>query len=294
MKILVTGSKGQLARSLVERAPRFRDIQLAAVGRPGLDLTDRDSTIATILAAKPDIVISTAAYTAVDQAEDEPELAYAVNAAGAAHAAEAAALAGVPIIHISTDYVFAGTCAAPYTEDSATGPSSIYGLTKLEGERAVARINPRHAIVRTSWVYSPFGHNFVRSMLRMARDRKEIRVVSDQWGNPTSALDLADALLTVATRLGEGRFGLYHLTGQGETNWSGFARHIFWCSKVLGGPSAKVIDISSAEYLVRARRPASSRLCGKKIEVDFGLQRPDWRDSTDIVVRRLLSESDHG
>jgi len=294
MKILVTGSKGQLARSLVERAPRFRDVELVTIGRPGLDLTDRDRTISTILAKRPDIVISTAAYTAVDQAEDEPELAYAVNAAGAAHAAEATALAGVPIIHISTDYVFAGTSPEPYTEDCSTVPSSIYGLTKLEGERAVARINPRHAIVRTSWVYSPFGHNFVRSMLRMARDRREIRIVADQWGNPTSALDLADALLTVATKLGQGRFGVYHLTGQGETNWSGFARHIFWCSRAAGGPSADVVDIPAADYLVRARRPANSRLCGNKVDAEFGLMRPDWHGSTDIVVRRLLSEAANG
>lgn len=294
MKILVTGKLGQVAASLVERATYRRDVEVVAVGRPQMDLLDRSSVISRIVEERPDIVVSAAAYTAVDRAEDEPDLAYAVNVSGAAHVAEAAARIGAPIIHLSTDYVFSGDERLPYTEDCKTGPATIYGLTKLEGERAVARINPHHLILRTSWVHSPFGTNFVKTMLRLAGDRSSISVVSDQWGTPTSALDLADGLLRLAAGLTESRFGIYHLAGAGDTNWSDFARHIFRVSHAHGGPFADVVDISSDDYPAKARRPLNSRLSSAKVEQVFGWRPTDWRSGAETVVRRLVLASDAG
>lgn len=294
MKILVTGRSGQLATSLVERAAGLKGIELVATGRPGLDLTDRASVIACMAHEKPDIVISAAAYTAVDGAEEEPDLAYAINATGAASVAEAAERAGAAIIHISTDYVFAGTDPHPYDEESPTGPGTIYGLTKLEGERAVVRLNPRHAIVRTSWLYSPFGCNFLRTMLALAGRQNAIRVVVDQRGNPTSALDLADALLAIAPALRDGSFGIYHLTGSGEASWADFARHILRASRTIGGPFANIVDIDTVDYPAKARRPANSRLCSDKAESTFGVRLPDWRTSTDRTLARLLEGGGHG
>jgi dTDP-4-dehydrorhamnose reductase len=293
MKILVTGTAGQVVRSLAERAAQLPDVQLNAIGRPQLDLFDRKSVIASLLAAKPDVVVSAAAYTAVDRAEDEPEQAFAVNVAGASAVAEAANLIGAPVIHLSTDYVFAGDDPKPYREQAETGPKTVYGMTKREGERAVAQSNPRHVILRTSWVYSPFGKNFVRTMLTLARDLDAIPVVSDQWGNPTSALDLADGILQIASNLGSGQFGIYHLAGAGDTNWADFARHVFAVSRTHGGPYADVTDVSTSEYPAKARRPASSRLCSEKASAVFGVQPRHWQTSTDTVVRRLLAQDFH-
>ncbi|TIT02925.1 MAG: dTDP-4-dehydrorhamnose reductase, partial [Mesorhizobium sp.] len=182
------------------------------------------TVLAALEATRPDVVVSAAAYTAVDQAEDEKDLAFAVNATGAGKVAEAAARLGVPVIHLSTDYVFDGAKDGAYVETDATAPLGVYGASKLAGEEAVAAANPRHIILRTAWVYSPFGRNFVKTMLRLAADRDEIAVVADQWGNPTSALDIADAILHAAPKLIDDRnfaaFGVYHLAGEGDTNWS--------------------------------------------------------------------------
>lgn len=292
MRILVTGKRGQVVSSLVERAARFPHIELITVGRPDLDLRNPLSVIRSIVAAKPDMVVSAAAFTMVDHAEEEPELAYAVNVGGAAAVAEAAAWCDAPIIHISTDYVFSGDQADPCREGGRTGPRSIYGLTKLEGERAVIRLNPRHIILRTAWVYSPFGTNFVKTMLRLAENHDTISVVSDQWGNPTSALDIADGVLRVAAQFADNCSGIYHLAGTGDVNWSGFARHIFGVSRAHGGPFAEVSDIRTADYPVRARRPLNSRLCSDKFEAVFGWRPPDWKTSTETVVRRLVRESE--
>jgi dTDP-4-dehydrorhamnose reductase len=294
VKILVTGRTGQVTTSLAERAANLRDVELVTVARPGFDLMDRASVINKVIAEKPDVVISAAAYTAVDRAEDEPDIAYAVNVTGAGYVAEAAERIGAGIIHLSTDYVFAGTELRAYDEQSRPAPMSIYGLTKLEGERAVARINPMHAVVRTSWVYSPFSSNFLRTMLKLATQQNTIRVVADQWGNPTSALDLADGLLAVARGLREGRYGTYHLTGSGETNWSGFARHLLRSSRALGGPYANITDITTSEYPTKANRPGNSRLCCDKVEGVFGVRLPDWRSSTDRIVARLVKDTVRG
>ncbi|WP_027053489.1 dTDP-4-dehydrorhamnose reductase [Mesorhizobium erdmanii] len=292
MRLVVTGREGQVVASLLEAGQRRADVEVIAIGRPQLDLTRPDTIIDAIAAAKPDIVVSAAAYTAVDQAEDEPDLAFAVNATGAGKVAQAAAQLGVPVIHLSTDYVFDGTKIGAYVETDATAPLGVYGASKHAGEQAVAAANARHLILRTAWVYSPFGKNFVKTMLRLAADRDEISVVADQWGNPTSALDLADGILHAAAMLrgnkSFGAFGVYHLTGTGEINWSGFARHILDTSLKSGGPWARVRDISTMDYPTKARRPANSRLSSAKFASALGWTAPDWRQSTETVVHRLL------
>jgi dTDP-4-dehydrorhamnose reductase len=298
VRIAVTGKEGQVVSSLRERAACAEGLEVVALGRPELDLADPGSIFSALEAARPDIVVSAAAYTAVDQAEDEPELAFAVNAAGAGSVAEVAERLGVPVIHLSTDYVFDGKADQPCREDDAVAPQSVYGASKLAGEDAVARANSRHLILRTAWVYSPFGKNFVRTMLRLAPDRDEIAVVSDQWGNPTSAFDIANGILQAAKRLGEDHafsaFGVYHLAGSGETNWSGFARHILDTSRRHGGPHAVVRDIATSEYPTKAQRPANSRLSTDKFASAFGWSAPDWRRSTEAVVERLVTATRDG
>ena len=292
MRLVVTGRDGQVAASLLEAGQAHAGVEIVAIGRPELDLARPGTIIDAIAAGKPDIVVSAAAYTAVDQAEDEPDIAFAVNATGAGKVAEAAARLGVPIIHLSTDYVFDGSGSRAYVETDTTAPLGVYGASKLAGELAVAAAGPRHLILRTAWVYSPFGRNFVKTMLRLAADRDEISVVADQWGNPTCALDIADAVLHAATMLHRERsfaaFGTYHLAGTGETNWSGFARHILDTSRAAGGPWAQVRDIATKDYPTKARRPANSRLSSAKFAAVFGWSAPEWRQSTERVVRRIV------
>lgn len=291
MRIAVTGREGQVARSLVERSREMSGVEVVPVGRPQLDLLRPETVLPAIRAADPDIVVSAAAYTAVDKAEDEPEIAAAVNAAGAGAVAEAAAALGVPVIHLSTDYVFAGDGERPYEEGDRTAPQSVYGRTKLAGERAVAAANPRHVILRTAWVYSPFGRNFVKTMLNLATDRDVVRVVADQFGNPTSALDIADGILAIAPHLAgqvpAARLGVFHLAGTGATHWAGLAARVLETSRGLGGPWARVEEIQTTDYPTRARRPANSRLSTERLHKAFGWRAPDWRMSCDAVVRRL-------
>lgn len=292
MKILVTGREGQVVQSLLEKASQRPDLQVIALGRPELDLAKPETVQSAIAAIKPDLVVSAAAYTAVDLAEDERELAFAVNATGAEAVAEAAKACGVPIIHLSTDYVFAGDASKPYVETDITGPRSVYGRSKLEGERRVAQANPKHIILRTAWLYSPFGNNFVKTMLKLAETRDALSVVSDQWGNPTSALDIADAVIQVADHLAAtpdfSAYGVYHLVGTGDTNWSGFARAIFGESAKLGGPTATVTDIVTADYPTKAVRPANSRLSTVKFQEAFNWPAPHWQSSLRDVVAMLI------
>jgi dTDP-4-dehydrorhamnose reductase len=292
VRLLVTGREGQVALSLAERASTTDDLEIIFAGRPELDLAHGETIAPAIEAGRPDIVVSAAAYTAVDQAEDEPDLAFAVNATGAGKVARAAASVGAPIIHLSTDYVFDGTLDRPYREDDATAPRSVYGASKLAGEEAVAAANPRHLVLRTAWVYSPFGKNFVRTMLRLAAERDEVSVVSDQCGNPTSALDIADAILAAARHLRErtdfDQWGIYHLAGSGATNWAEFAEEIFRLSHTLGGPAARVKPIATSDYPTKARRPANSQLETMKLRRVFDHTMPDWCGSCRSVVDRLL------
>ncbi|MEF2074015.1 dTDP-4-dehydrorhamnose reductase [Consotaella aegiceratis] len=292
MRILVTGRDGQVAASLREAAETAGDVAVIALGRPELDLAEPQSVMREVAAAEADIVVSAAAYTAVDQAEDEPARAEAVNVRGAEAVAAAAAAAGLPIVHLSTDYVFAGTSDRPYVETDPTGPQGVYGRTKLVGEQAVAAANPRHVILRTAWVYSPFGKNFVKTMLRLAVDRDEVAVVSDQWGNPTAAADIADGILCIARRLAfdptvDG-YGVFHLAGSGATNWSGFAEEIMRASKALGGPWSRVRAITTEDYPTKARRPANSRLSTEKLDRCYGWRAPPWQHSLARVVNRLV------
>ncbi|OYR22981.1 dTDP-4-dehydrorhamnose reductase [Brucella thiophenivorans] len=267
-------------------------MQVIALGRPELDLAKPETVRSAITAIKPDLVVSAAAYTAVDLAEDEPELAFSVNARGAQAVAEEAKACGVPVIHISTDYVFAGDASEPYVETDITGPQGIYGSSKLEGERLVAQANPKHIILRTAWVYSPFGKNFVKTMLKLAETRDALSVVSDQWGNPTSALDIADAIIQVADHLAAvpdfSAYGVYHLVGSGDTNWSGFARAIFSQSAELGAPTATISDIATADYPTKAVRPANSRLSNAKFAEVFNWTVPHWQSSLREVLARLI------
>ena len=291
MKLLVTGRNGQVATSLLERAAVHPEIGVVALGRPELDLEQPASVEAAILKARPDAVVNAAAYTAVDKAESEPERAYAANRDGAGAAARAAAKLGVPFIHLSTDYVYPGGKPDPYVESDETGPTSIYGKSKLEGEQAVLAAHPEALIFRTAWVFSPFGANFVKTMLRIGKDRDVVRVVDDQHGNPTSAIDIADAILRIAPRLAAGREagGIYHLCGSGSTTWCGFARAIFQESGKRGGPAPRVEAITTAEYPTPARRPANSRLAMTAFTSRFGFELRPWPEATAETVARLLA-----
>ena len=293
MRILVTGRDGQVARSLAECAGESaHDLVFAA--RPDFDLADPDSIRRTVADVRPDLILSCAAYTAVDRAEDEPDLAMAINGAAPGIITDAAAELGAPVIHLSTDYVFDGSGTRPWREEDAVAPLGVYGRTKLAGERALAASDARWAVVRTAWVYSPFGHNFVKSMLRLAGDRDELGVVSDQHGNPTSALDIARALLAMADRSDDEAVWnrVYHFAGSGDASWADFAEAVFAISAEAGGPSARVNRIGTADFPTKARRPANSRLDCDAFFERFGYRAPHWRASLEPVVRRLIAESE--
>jgi dTDP-4-dehydrorhamnose reductase len=291
MRIAVTGSKGQVATSLLERVGL--KAQIVALGRPAFDLTDRAAVLAGLEAARPDVVVNAAAYTAVDKAETEEAIAFQVNREGAGHVAEAAARLGVPLLHLSTDYVFDGALERPYREDDPTAPAGAYGRSKLAGEKLVAERCEDSVILRTAWVYSPFGANFVRTMLRLNETRDEIGVVADQRGNPTSALDIADALITLAARVKDDASpklqGVFHMTGSGEATWADFAEAIFREAAARGRRLTHVRRIATADYPTPARRPANSRLDNGKLARVYGFRLPDWRQSVAACCARLLS-----
>ncbi|MGY2734357.1 dTDP-4-dehydrorhamnose reductase [Sphingomonas sp. UYP23] len=291
MKIAITGRVGQVVTSLIERGTTAGH-EIVVLARPELDLVDPESVARAVQAAAPDVVISAAAYTAVDKAETEPDLAYAVNGIGAGAVAAAAKALDVPLVHISTDYVFDGALDRPYRESDATGPTGIYGASKLDGETAVLASHPDNsAILRVAWVYSPFGANFVKTMLRVAGDREEVSVVADQIGNPTSALDIADGILRVAANLVADRNpalrGIFHMTAAGEASWADFAEGIFKASSARGGPSARVLRITTADYPTPAKRPANSRLDCSLIADVHGVALPNWQEALETVVARL-------
>jgi len=295
MKALVIGASGQLAQCLLEAPVRSTSAaawSVTAAGRPELDITSLEAVRAAIAAGQPDIVVNAAAYTAVDKAETEADAAFRINADGAGFAATAAHECGLPIIHISTDYVYDGAKQSPYVETDPTSPVSVYGSSKLAGERAVATANPRHVILRTAWVHSPFGANFVKTMLRLAAMRPEISVVDDQRGNPTYAPHLAEAILAIAGSIvgrgdGERRFGIYHAAGRGDVTWCGLARQVMDCAARHGLPAVPIRPITTADYPTPARRPANSRLDTHRLEQSFGIALPSWQDGVDQCVARL-------
>lgn len=291
---MVVGSTGQLARSLALAAADHPTLNLVAMGRPSLDLLDRGLLVSALKLARPTIVINAAAYTAVDRAENEQEQASAINCEGAGALAEVTMRFEIPLIHISTDYVFDGRKTGAYLETDAPNPQTVYGRSKLAGEERVAAANPRHLILRTSWVYSAFGSNFVKTMLRLAGERTELRVVADQYGNPTHAGDLASAILQAASQLARKGadgdvWGLYHVAGQGHTTWHGFAQAIVAAAVRYGGKQIPVRAIGTADFPTPAQRPANSRLNCDKFTKVFGLRLPPWTDGVDRCVRQLCA-----
>jgi dTDP-4-dehydrorhamnose reductase len=285
MRLLVTGVEGQVARALQERASA--GVEVVAVGRPTLDLSQPEKVARSLEKVDADVIVNAAAYTAVDKAESDEDLAFRINADGAAAVARVAALRNVPLIQLSTDYVFGGALDRPYVEDDPVGPIGAYGRSKLAGERAALEIHDKTLVLRTSWVYAPFGANFVRTMLRVGTTRGEVAVVADQRGAPTSALDIADAILRIAASRPD-TFGVFHMTGAGEATWADFAETIFAEAERRGRPPVAVRRISTADYPTAARRPANSRLSNEKFARTFGFRLPDWRASTRTCVGRLL------
>jgi dTDP-4-dehydrorhamnose reductase len=285
MRVLVAGREGQVARALLARLPRDGH-EVIALDLPDFDLRDRDS-IARAMDCAPDAVVNAAAYTAVDRAEDEPALAHAINAAGAGWLAAEAADRGARFLHFSTDYVFDGTKGTPYTEEDQPHPLGVYGATKLAGERLVMAAHPGATILRTAWVCSADGANFVKTMLRLARERDEVRVVADQHGAPTFADDLADA---VARLLHRDAPGLFHFTGAPHTTWHGFADAILEGAAGRGYPRPRLIPIATHEYPTRAKRPADGRLDCTRIAREHGIVPPDWRASLARCLDTILEE----
>ncbi len=292
MKALVIGGmSGQVTQSLAELDdPVFRiDVR----GRPQVNLADASTLAAAIADAKPDVVICCGAYTAVDQAEGAAGIAHAVNAVGPTALAKLCAQAGIPILHLSTDYVFDGSKTSPYLETDTPSPQTVYGATKLEGEIGVTSSGARHLILRTSWVHAPFGVNFVRTMLRLARSRERISVVADQIGRPTYAPHLAIAIRDLAARLAldpSAPAGVFHLTGSGEAcSWRQFAEAIFTASQVRGGPFAAADPITSSSYPTPAKRPANSVLDCSKLADAYGLVMPHWKQGMEECISQIAA-----
>ena len=285
--ILVTGGTGQVGIEL-----RRRSADVVAPGRTELDLDD-PRTIVAIVSSRPwAAVINAAAYTDVDKAESDVASAWRINAvAPAIFAAETARL-GIPLLQVSTDYVFDGGKAGAYLSDDATGPLGVYGASKLAGEIAVSSANPRHAILRTAWVVSAHRGNFVKTMLRLGGERDLLRVVADQHGCPTSAADVADTLLRIAARLAGGAApgGTWHFVNSGEASWYDLARAVFAGSVRRGRPAPTVEPISTADYPTPARRPANSRLDTTALEHDFGIKPRSWQAALDDILAELLDE----
>src|SRR5688500_18213131 len=295
-RLMVTGAGGMTGGVVSERAPRA-DWAVFPHSRAELDITDTAAVEAAVRACRPDAIINGAAYIAVDRAESEPDLAHAVNIGGTRNIAGAAAAAGAPVIHISTDYVFGGDARVPYAPDSPTAPLGVYGETKLGGEHALREHAPRHVIIRTSWVFSHRGANFVKTILRLAAERDELRVVNDQIGRPTSAADLADALLVVAGLVTEDPTikGTYHFANAGETSWFDFAKAILEELATRGEPVPRLVAIGTTDYPTPARRPLYSVLDTRSFSERFGLIPRPWpdalRDTMDLALAQTASRA---
>ncbi len=292
MRLLILGCAGQIGHELT-RAVLPAGFARTAIDRGELDLTQREAVFAEFARARPEIVINAAAYTAVDRAESEPDAAWAANAEAPGHLAAACSRTGAALIHLSTDYVFDGTKPGPYREDDPVSPLSSYGRGKAAGERAVRAALAAHVIVRTAWVYSAHGQNFVKTILRLASERPVLRIVADQHGAPTSAADIAAALIAIAERIasGNGRWGLFHYTGAGETTWHGFAQAIVALAAPHTGRPPPIEAIATAEYPTPARRPANSRLDCAKIAAAYGITPRPWRDALAPVIAELFDKS---
>ncbi|NRH26821.1 dTDP-4-dehydrorhamnose reductase [Pseudomonas sp. MS19] len=289
MHVLITGAQGQVGQELIRLAPA--DFSVIGLGSSELDISNPEQVVSQISELKPQLIINAAAYTAVDKAETVSERAYAVNAKGAENLAASSAALGIPMLHISTDYVFSGDASAPYKETDSTGPTGIYGASKLAGELAVAKQCAQHVIMRTSWVFGAQGNNFVKTMLRLAQSRDELGVVADQHGCPTSAASIAKALWSLASQYsnkGNLNWGIYHFSNMPATTWHGFAEEIFnqaVAFKILA-KVPQVNPINTQDYPTPARRPAWSVMDCSLIEEKLNITQSDWRDE----LREMLKE----
>lgn len=297
VRILLTGKHGQVGFELMRALAPLGD--LIAIDQPECDLTNAGAVSAQLEALRPDIIVNPAAYTAVDKAEAEPEVAFAVNATAPGILAEWAGNNGALLVHYSTDYVFDGQKADAYTEVDKPNPLSVYGKSKLAGEEAISSTAPRHLIFRTGWVVGAHGDNFTKKMLQLASKRDQLSIVADQFGAPTSAALIADvtALLLREAIMTPGTFpyGLYHLTASGQTNWYEYARHVILRAKACDSPlqmdSSALHPIATADYPTPARRPLNSRLATNRLVDTFGLTLPDWHDGLDHILDQLLRTS---
>ena len=282
MRVLVFGESGQVARSLQKRSG---DIEVVTLGRDQADLGSPDMLRAVIAATDADVIINAAAYTAVDRAEDDTDHAEQVNHFAVGTIARACAKRGLPLLHISTDYVFPGDGETPWQPSDDTGALGVYGATKRRGEEAIEMAGGTYAILRTSWVFSATGNNFVKTMLRLGAERDALTIVGDQIGGPTAADDIADALLTMARAYADGRkpSGIYHFSGTPDASWADFATEIFAQANI----TCAVTPIPTSDYPTPATRPLNSRLDCATLETDFGITRPDWRASLASVLKDL-------
>lgn len=295
MRIVVTGKSGQVSSALVERS-RLAGVTVVQVGRPEFDLATPANATEIFAAAEPDVIVSAAAYTAVDKAESESDLALAINAGGPGAVGKAAMALGIPVIHLSTDYVFDGQKKAAWVETDLAAPLGVYGASKLAGEESLLGSGARAVILRLAWVYGPHGANFVRTMLRLAENRERLGVVDDQFGAPTSALDIADGIFAVARRLiaqasDQSVEGIFHMGASGpDCSWADFAEAIFEGAAARGRPRPVVDRITTAEYPTPAKRPARSRLDSAKLAAVHGVILPDWRGALENVLDRLIAK----
>jgi dTDP-4-dehydrorhamnose reductase len=297
MRILLAGANGQVGWEL-SRQCRFHFFETLDLDLPDFDITNKTQVHDMVTGARPDLVINAAAYTAVDKAESDPDLAFAVNRDGSANLASACSELGIPLIHISTDYVFDGAKQGYYIESDQTAPLNVYGKSKDQGDRAIRQTLRKHIILRTSWLYGIHGANFVKTMIRLGREREVIRVVADQSGCPTSSFDLAEAILAIAIQIQGGKkiaWGTYHYCGLGVTTWHGFAEAVFRLADYIIPLRVKRIEpITTAEYPTLARRPANSALDCYLIARNFGIEPKPWLESLAGTIHLLLTEQHTG
>lgn len=287
MKVLINGRNGQVSHELQRRLGGVGE--LIVLGRDQLDLAQPDQIRRQVQNIRPDLIINAAAHTAVDLAESEPQAAFAINAIAPGILAEEALALDIPLIHYSTDYVFDGLKAGPYNEDDRPNPLGVYGKSKLAGEQAIRDVQGKHLILRTSWVYSTHGRNFLLTMQRLLQEKPELRVVADQIGAPTWAGTIANSTLALIEHWQaneEANWGTYHLSAQGETSWFGFAQAIGEALRQQGKPCAALLPIPSSDYPTPAARPLNSRLDCSRLQRDWGVSQPDWQ----TALRECLTE----
>jgi dTDP-4-dehydrorhamnose reductase len=295
-RVLVTGADGQVGRALLQSFAGSAEV--IGCNRNSLDLANADQIRERVRALAPDIIINAGAYTAVDRAESERDLAFAINGRAPGILAEEAHRASALLVHYSTDYVFNGSKRGPWIEDDATGPLSVYGASKLAGEEAIRSVGGRHLIFRTSWVYAPEGKNFVLTMLRLARERDSLKVVDDQVGAPTTAAELARATHAISTEIFAGKLentpvwsGVYHMTCSGSVSWYGFARTIFKrAHKLIGVKAPKINPIATSDYPTPAKRPHNSTLCNDKLQRTFNVCLTPWQSALDEVLAAIAAQ----